>query len=162
RLGEQRGFKTDIRWANDASDGNIEVVFIAVRFGECLPDIPSQLVITSEKEYLRIKKDTVEILNIPHHQIHHWRNTLKSYLPEFMIPNALIALNRYHTSENGKIDRKSLPQPAKILTETQSSEATPSNATEQLIHDLWCKHLDLTSVDIHSNFFELGGHSLIA
>ncbi|WP_165438742.1 non-ribosomal peptide synthetase [Albibacterium indicum] len=162
RLGEQRGFKTHIRWANDASDGNIEVVFIPFRFGECLPDAPSQLVITSEKEYLRIKKDTVEILNIPDHQIHLWRNTLKAYLPEFMIPNALIALNRFPTTENGKIDRKSLPQPAKISTETQSSQAKPGNATEQLIHDLWCKHLDLTSVDIHSNFFELGGHSLIA
>ncbi|MFB5944678.1 amino acid adenylation domain-containing protein [Albibacterium profundi] len=162
RLGEQRGFKTHIRWTNDASDGNIEVVFIPVNLGECLPDAPSQLVITSEKEYLRVKKDTVEILSIPDHQIHLWKNKLKAHLPEFMIPNALIALNRFPTTENGKIDRKSLPQPAKILAETQSSQAKPSNATEQLIHDLWCKHLDLTSVDIHSNFFELGGHSLIA
>lgn len=162
-LGKKRRFNAHIRWSNDGSDGNIEAVFIPKHLGDCVPEPPSKLTITSEEEYLRTEKGTVEILKVPEHQVQLWKKTLKAHVPEYMLPHMFIALNRFPTTENGKINRKDLPMvEANSENQIQADVCPPQDQTEILIHNIWCRHLDLKTIDIHSNFFELGGHSLIA
>jgi len=162
-LGEQLGFQTHVRWANDGSDGNIEVVFIPSQYKNYIPDLPSKLEIKSEKDYLMVKKEVIDIIDIPEHQIQIWKNTLKEQLPDYMVPLVYVALNHLPTTRNGKVDRNNLPTPIKNESiDIQNSFIAPRNETETLIFGIWSKLLSLDSISINSNFFELGGHSLIA
>ncbi len=163
QLGERLGFKTHIRWSNDGSDGKIEVVFIPAQYQNYIPEKPSELSILLEKEYFMAKKETIDLINIPEHQIQIWRNAIKNILPEYMVPNRYVALNHFPITSNGKIDRKNLPIPTQKIIVTETAEfIAPRNDTEQLIHDIWSKLLVLNPISTNSNFFELGGHSLIA
>ena len=162
-LGEKMGYQTHVRWSNDGSDGNIEVVYIPIELRGCLPEPPSNLSVKMETEYFRAKKEAVELLDVPEHQIQIWKNELKKQLPDYMVPSMYVALNHFPTTANGKIDRKGLPVPVKQSSKTLGSAfIAPRNETEKLICGIWCELLSLDEISIQSNFFELGGHSLIA
>src|SRR5690606_23523377 len=119
--------------------------------------------VLSESDYFNTKKETIEFIDIPPHQIQNWKNALKRVLPDYMIPSQYLLLNRLPTTINGKIDRNNLPEPTLETSPDEQDEFTaPRNDTEQLIHDIWSQQLSLESISVSSSFFELGGHSLIA
>ncbi|WP_230389442.1 phosphopantetheine-binding protein [Vibrio nitrifigilis] len=62
---------------------------------------------------------------------------------------------------NGKIDRRSLPDPDVDAFITHHYEA-PEGEIEQRLVELWCELLGVKQVGRHDHFFELGGHSLLA
>lgn len=41
------------------------------------------------------------------------RGQLRKSLPEYMIPSVFVAVDEFPQTNNGKIDRKSLPKPGK-------------------------------------------------
>jgi len=59
---------------------------------------------------------------------------------------------------NGKTDRRALPVPDAITSE--SGYVAPRTETEQALSEIWAEVLKVERVGIHDNFFELGGHSL--
>jgi amino acid adenylation domain-containing protein/non-ribosomal peptide synthase protein (TIGR01720 family) len=81
-----------------------------------------------------------------------------STLPHFMIPEAFVKLDAMPYNANGKIDRKSLPDPVIKLTEYEA----PRSDTEQAICDGMATVLHLEKVGIDDDFFKLGGTSLTA
>jgi amino acid adenylation domain-containing protein len=83
-------------------------------------------------------------------------DTLRAVLPDYMVPSALIHLDRLPLSANGKLDRKALPLPPQIEFEA------PVGETEIQMAALWAELLKLDRVGRQDNFFELGGHSLLA
>ncbi len=85
--------------------------------------------------------------------------SLKTTLPEYMIPSAFVVLTQWPLSANGKIDRKLLPEPA---FHPEDHYQAPRNDTEQILVDIWANLLGVEKIGIHDNFFELGGHSLLA
>ena len=88
------------------------------------------------------------------------RNYLAARLPDYMIPNAFVALESLPLTPNGKVDRGALP-----AQEVRLSSATPfippSTPTQELLAGIWSDVLKLPSVGIGHNFFALGGHSLL-
>jgi amino acid adenylation domain-containing protein len=93
-------------------------------------------------------------------QISELRERLLGKLPEYMVPNSYVQLEKLPLTHNGKIDRKSLPQPD---TETQEHEYIgPRNPAEEILCRLWQEALRRQRVGIHDNFFKIGGHSLLA
>lgn len=88
------------------------------------------------------------------------RSFLKGTLPDYMLPSAFVFLESIPLTANGKIDRKSLPEPN--CSPTNISDASPHDDIEELLVDLWAKALHQKSCGIHDNFFELGGESLSA
>ncbi len=87
---------------------------------------------------------------------------LRESLPDYMVPRFIIPLDQIPLTANGKVDRKALPK-FDILTSTEEKDfMAPQNKDQQLIADIWIKHLGLHQVSIHDDFFELGGHSMIA
>ena len=62
----------------------------------------------------------------------------------------------------GKIDRQALPAPLAPLPATASIKVTPRTPTEQVMAEIWAKHLGQADFGVEDDFFELGGHSLIA
>jgi amino acid adenylation domain-containing protein len=93
-------------------------------------------------------------------RISEWREHLLRTLPEYMVPNAYVQLEKLPLNHNGKIDRNNLPQPD---TDTPEQEYVgPRNATEETLCRLWQEVLRRERVGIHDNFFKIGGHSLMA
>ena len=83
----------------------------------------------------------------------------KSLTP-YMIPKAMMQLDKIPLTPNGKIDKKALPE---ITTASSNKEKKqPRNKTEKTICEIFAKALGIDNVGIDEDFFELGGTSLSA
>jgi amino acid adenylation domain-containing protein len=91
------------------------------------------------------------------------RRDLKGKLPAYMIPNAIVGLQKLPLTSNGKLDRQALEQLAD-LDSGDSGECyeAPRSAVEEQLAEIWAAVLEVTRVGRHDNFFDLGGHSLLA
>ncbi|HEY6802577.1 MAG TPA: amino acid adenylation domain-containing protein [Pyrinomonadaceae bacterium] len=91
------------------------------------------------------------------------RSYLQQRLPGYMVPGVLITLPELPLTANGKLDRRALPAPGKILqaqiTQTYEPAQTP---TEEVVAGIWGQVLRLERVGRAENFFAVGGHSLLA
>lgn len=88
-----------------------------------------------------------------------WKTGIRGYLPDYMIPSHLVALDSWPLTPNGKIDRNALPVPG---GSQQQEFVAPRNEDEEKLARIWCDVLGVEKVGIHDNFFDLGGHSLLA
>lgn len=91
-----------------------------------------------------------------------WKETLKSRLPSYMIPNDWVALWEFPMTDNNKIDRKSLPIPLRNVFWDESEENLPQTPNQILVAKIWSKVLGVSNIGLWDDFFELGGHSLLA
>ena len=88
------------------------------------------------------------------------RDFVRQKLAPYMVPAAVVALERFPLTPNGKIDRKELPLPDQHNPDTNRMIAGPRTALEELLVSLWREHLGQAQIGIHDNFFDLGGDSL--
>jgi amino acid adenylation domain-containing protein len=87
------------------------------------------------------------------------RSRLAAALPDFMMPAAFVAIDRFPFTPNGKLDRAALPAPD-YAAETVTKG--PRDPREEFLCELFADVLGVPSVGIHDNFFQIGGHSLLA
>jgi amino acid adenylation domain-containing protein len=90
------------------------------------------------------------------------RGHLSQKLPEYMVPSAIVMLAELPLTANGKVDRRALPDPRSVRSDSPAVYLTPFSATQELLASRWSHLLKLQTVGLHDNFFELGGHSLLA
>ncbi len=88
------------------------------------------------------------------------RSQLRSLLPDYMVPAAVVLLEKLPLTPNGKVDRKALPGPDEVAAAKIHIE--PSTPTEQVVAQIWVEVLQRKRISADDNFFELGGHSLMA
>ena len=89
------------------------------------------------------------------------RNHLAETLPEYMLPTAYVELKEWPLTSNGKLDRRTLPEPEGEAYMSRVYEA-PLGEVEQQLALIWQDLLGVERVGRHDHFFELGGHSLMA
>ncbi|MGB3464196.1 MAG: amino acid adenylation domain-containing protein, partial [Cyclobacteriaceae bacterium] len=89
-------------------------------------------------------------------------NYLKAALPAFMIPSYMIQLDALPLTVNGKIDKKSLPDPEQTVNKTGSDYVAPESELETSMVSLWESVLGKGQIGMNDNFFDLGGNSLKA
>ena len=83
-------------------------------------------------------------------------------MPEAMVPSAIVPLDAFPLTPNGKIDRQALPTDVGSLgVEVAPSSAPPEDDTERLVAAIWTAELE-RPVGRDDNFFDIGGHSLLA
>ncbi|MCC5610103.1 amino acid adenylation domain-containing protein [Nostoc sp. CHAB 5834] len=88
------------------------------------------------------------------------RKFLQTQLPEYMVPSAIIVLEKLPLTPSGKVDRQSLPAPYSQSDREQA--IAPRTPTEVTLAKIWTEVLGLEQIGINENFLELGGHSLVA
>jgi len=90
------------------------------------------------------------------------RDSLKKWLPDYMVPRKFMILESLPLNTNGKVNRQELPTPDldRPKLGTQFSAATTS--MESVLAKIWSEALGINSVGIHDLFFDLGGDSIIA
>ncbi|WP_068776272.1 non-ribosomal peptide synthetase [Paenibacillus sp. FJAT-26967] len=89
------------------------------------------------------------------------KEALQDELPDYMIPGHLVELAALPLLENGKVDRKSLPEPVRDPAADKEYTAAASE-TEQCLVDIWEEVLGTSPIGTQHNFFELGGDSIKA
>ncbi|MFP3706802.1 amino acid adenylation domain-containing protein [Paraburkholderia sp. SIMBA_009] len=86
------------------------------------------------------------------------RRLLQSRLPGYMVPSALVWLDRLPTMQNGKLDRAALPEPGQDAARRRTA---PRSETERTLLAIWQTVLGRDDLGVTDNFFEIGGHSLL-
>jgi amino acid adenylation domain-containing protein len=86
--------------------------------------------------------------------------SLRTRLPDYMVPSTFVRLENFPLTPNAKLDRKSLPQPGSKRPLLANDLIAPRTAVEKQLAGLWCEQLQLEEVGIDDSFFELGGDSL--
>ncbi|YCK35280.1 non-ribosomal peptide synthetase [Actinomadura sp. ATCC 39365] len=87
------------------------------------------------------------------------RTELTRALPQAMVPSAIVVLDRFPLTPNGKLDRRALPEPPTAQATAPSREMTD---TERKVHDIWCRLLGHEEIGLEEDFFDLGGDSFLA
>ncbi|MDR1057744.1 MAG: amino acid adenylation domain-containing protein [Coxiellaceae bacterium] len=80
-------------------------------------------------------------------------------LPDYMIPNIFVYLQKFPLTVNGKVDRKALPEPELV---SQIKYVAPKNELEEKLCKIYAQVLNLPIeyVGITNNFFDMGGDSI--
>jgi len=90
---------------------------------------------------------------------------LSRTLPDYMIPQAFVVLDKLPRTANGKIDRKALPQPSALsqfgMYAAVRPFAPPVTSLQRQLAQVWADVLELNSVSIDDSIFELGADSLL-
>ena len=90
------------------------------------------------------------------------RQFLQQKVPDYFLPAAMVVLPAIPLTPNGKIDRKSLPEPDSASLQLQTSFVPPTTPTEITLAQIWIQVLRIDRIGTNDDFFELGGHSLLA
>ncbi len=89
------------------------------------------------------------------------RDAVATALPAYMVPTAVVRIDRVPRNHNGKIDRAALPAWTGARGAVQDHEP-PQGAIEQRIAAIWTELLPVERVGRTDRFFHIGGHSLLA
>jgi len=87
------------------------------------------------------------------------REWLTGRLPDYMVPGAIVMLERLPLTANGKIDRTALPDPE---AGAERGFVAPRTETEAAVAAIWADVLRQERVGVTDDFLALGGHSLLA
>ncbi|MFI6497350.1 amino acid adenylation domain-containing protein [Nonomuraea typhae] len=86
------------------------------------------------------------------------RDEAAAVLPGYMVPAAVVTLDRLPLTVNGKLDQDALPGP--VITAPGAGEP-PQGPEEEAVAAAYREVLGLTEVGRNDDFFALGGHSLL-
>ncbi|MDO3410236.1 amino acid adenylation domain-containing protein [Saccharibacillus sp. CPCC 101409] len=89
-----------------------------------------------------------------------WTEVLGRTLPDYMIPAHFVTLERLPVNANGKIDRRSLPEPQELAP--PAAFEPPAGEAEAKLYALWRDVLGHDRFGAADRFFDIGGHSLQA
>jgi thioesterase domain-containing protein/acyl carrier protein len=89
------------------------------------------------------------------------RHVIKQ-LPNYMVPSAVVLLEAFPLTPNGKVDRRALPAPKLAKLTEEETFVAPRLLIHQQLVQIWEELLDVRPIGIKDNFFYLGGHSLLA
>ncbi|MCF5572459.1 amino acid adenylation domain-containing protein [Pseudomonas syringae] len=151
------------------NDDQVKIRGVRIELGEIesqfsqLPGIEEALVLAREDQpgQPRLVGYFTERADAPPCTVDQLRSALLARLPAYMVPSALVRLDAWPLTANGKVDRRALPVPDRDALSTGEYQA-PQGELETALASLWSELLQVERVGRDDRFFELGGHSLLA
>ena len=89
------------------------------------------------------------------------RAHLAAWVPEYMVPSALVAMEMLPLTPSGKLDRRALPAPDADAA-SRAEHVAPRTGAEAALAGVWRELLRVERVGAHDNFFALGGDSILS
>jgi hypothetical protein len=90
------------------------------------------------------------------------RKRAAGFLPDYMLPTTVTALDTLPLTANGNLDTARLPAPASPAAPARGTEpVTAEDELTERLQQIWSEVLG-TPVSLDDDFFELGGNSLFA
>lgn len=87
------------------------------------------------------------------------RTHLRTMLPDYMVPAAVVVLAEIPLTPHGKVDLKALPAAADA---PRAAGKPPRSPREKTVAAIFADVLSVERVGVDESFFELGGHSFLA
>ena len=87
------------------------------------------------------------------------RAELRRTMPGYMVPGAVVVLDRLPLTPVGKLDARALPAPGPGRDE--AGHVAPRTPVEEVLAAIWADALGVERVGASDDFFALGGHSLL-
>lgn len=91
------------------------------------------------------------------HDIHEF---LRDQLPDYMLPDAVVAMDALPLLSSGKTDRRALPAPAFSTPQKQSGGSSTQSSDTTSIGDLWRELLGQPDLPDSANLFDAGARSV--
>ncbi|HVH11938.1 MAG TPA: condensation domain-containing protein, partial [Longimicrobium sp.] len=136
-----------------AGGGEVPFEFISRHHAGEIGDHPFYRRLFEDGGGLRVREDAGGALPVA------LREHARERLPEYMVPAAVVVLDRLPVSPNGKLDRRALPAPQ--YEADGDRYLAPRNAVEETLARIWSEVLWLDRVGVNESFFELGGDSIL-
>jgi acyl carrier protein len=90
------------------------------------------------------------------------RQRLRERIPEYMVPESAVMLEKFPRLPNGKLDRSKLPAPVRQQTTAHDDlNDRAANPTEAVIAQVFRELLHTDRIGVEQRFFDLGAHSLL-
>lgn len=89
-----------------------------------------------------------------------FRKKLGENLPAYMVPAFFVQLDKIPLTNNGKLDRKALPEP-RVRIE-QAPGTVPVTELEKTVQKVWSDVLGFENIGMEDNIYDLGGDSIKA
>jgi len=90
------------------------------------------------------------------------RDYLGRTLPSYMLPAALICVDSFPLTANGKLDKQALLDSPVTKPQAEQTTKQPRTDTQVQIRRMWQSLLHRDSIGIDQDFWEIGGQSLVA
>jgi amino acid adenylation domain-containing protein len=90
------------------------------------------------------------------------REHLEKFLPDYMVPNYLVQLEKIPFNQNGKVDKKQLESLTESVLQDEENYVAPSGEVENHLASIFQKLLGLEKVSSAENLFVMGLNSMKA
>ncbi|MFF8945264.1 amino acid adenylation domain-containing protein, partial [Streptomyces sp. NPDC014864] len=162
-----------VRWRADGqleyvgrADDQVKIRGFRIELGEieavlARHESVGQVTVLVREDTPGLKQLAAYVVPRPHHSADPAR--LRAYvgesLPDYMVPAAVVVLDAFPQTPNGKLDRKALPAPDLSTTPGARQAGTER---EEALSRIYRELLNLTSVGVDDSFFDLGGDSIMS
>ncbi|MEA2173844.1 MAG: hypothetical protein QOD00_1436 [Blastocatellia bacterium] len=156
RMGAELGYKVEVCWSQQG-DERLNAAFVREGSGP-FPSLmeagPTRPWHSYTNNPLQAKQAAMLIPQL--------RSYLRERLPDYMVPNGFLLLEKIPLLPNGKVDRKALKRTGAMQATGAAGamQATPETEMERAITAVVEQVLAIEKVGVLSNFFDIGANSI--
>uniref|UniRef100_UPI00261D43A4 FkbM family methyltransferase n=1 Tax=uncultured Aquimarina sp. TaxID=575652 RepID=UPI00261D43A4 len=157
KLLSEKGYKIDVEQESDLINSKLYVVYGVKKISQ-----KNSLIEKENNSLYNLIEELSETYNSsivkPNISSDIYLEKLKFILPDYMIPSSLISMDSFPLTINGKLDRKSLPDPEMVNLDSYIPPTTP---IQKELSTIWQEVLGIDKIGITDDFFRIGGDSIL-
>lgn len=154
------------RWNDDGSleflgrvDSQVKLRGFRIELGEIEAALEAQSPVTQAVVVVRDDRLCAYVRLEGDADLEGLRAGLALRLPEYMVPASITTVEAFPLTPSGKLDVRSLPDPASLAIGDDEPPQTPD---ERRLAEVWSEVLGVAGVGRNANFFRSGGDSITA